>query len=193
MNGAQDMGGMQGMGPVRPEADEPVFHARWESRVLAMFLAAGAWRRWNIDMGRFARENVPAVDYLSRSYYQIWLHGLETLLVERGLVARAEIDAANAGGHAERSADPPLVPGAVAGVLARGGSARVAATIAPKFAAGDAVRTANRHPRGHTRAPRYVRGRAGTIIRDHGVCCPPCRATPTARSSPRRGRRRPSR
>jgi nitrile hydratase len=169
MNGAHDMGGMQGMGPVRPEAGEPVFHARWESRVLAMFLAAGAWRRWNIDMGRFARENVPAMDYLGRSYYQIWLHGLERLLVERSLVTRAEIDVARAGGHAEKVADPPLAAGQVAGVLARGGSARVDATVAPCFAAGDAVRVVNRHPRGHTRAPRYVRGRTGAVVRDHGV------------------------
>jgi nitrile hydratase subunit beta len=52
MNGVHDMGGMQGFGPVQPEADEPVFHAPWEGRVLALRRAAGAWRRWNIDFGR---------------------------------------------------------------------------------------------------------------------------------------------
>jgi nitrile hydratase beta subunit len=169
MNGAHDMGGMQGMGPVVAEADEPVFHADWEARMLAMFYAMGAWGRWNIDMGRFARENVPAVEYLSRSYYQIWLHALERLLVEKDLVSRAEIDAANAGDHAARTAEPPLKAGQVAGVLARGSTARVDATVAPAFAVGDAVRALNRHPRGHTRAPRYVRGRTGTVVRDHGV------------------------
>jgi nitrile hydratase len=169
MNGAHDMGGMHGMGPVVREANEPVFHAGWEGRVLAMFLAAGAWRRWNIDMGRFARENVPALDYLGRSYYEIWLHGLETLLVDKQLVARDEIDAARAGGHVGRSAEPPLSPDNVAGVLARGGSARVASDMPAQFAAGDAVRVVNRHPRGHTRMPRYVRGRSGTVLRDHGV------------------------
>ena len=169
MNGAHDMGGMHGMGPVVREANEPVFHADWESRVMAMFLAAGAWRRWNIDMGRFARENQPAGDYLGQSYYEIWLHGLETLLVEKGLVTRAEIDAANAGGHVTRSAEPPLGPADVAGVLARGSSARINANTAPKFSAGESVGVINRHPRGHTRMPRYVRGRTGTVIRDHGV------------------------
>ena len=29
MNGVHDMGGMQDMGPVRPEENEPVFHAAW--------------------------------------------------------------------------------------------------------------------------------------------------------------------
>ena len=31
MNGAQDMGGVHGFGPVEAEPDEPVFHADWES------------------------------------------------------------------------------------------------------------------------------------------------------------------
>lgn len=158
MNGAHDMGGMQGMGPVVREENEPVFHADWESRVLAMSFASGAWRRWNIDMIRFARENVPATDYLGRSYYETWLQGLETLLVEKELVTRAEIDAANAGERATRVAEPPLSPERVASVLARGHSARVNVKVAPSFVAGDAVRVINQHPRGHTRAPRYVRG-----------------------------------
>ncbi len=169
MNGAHDMGGMQGMGPVLREETGPVFHGDWEGRVLAMFLASSAWRRWNIDMGRFARENVPAVDYLSRSYYEIWLHGLETLLVEKELLTRAEIEAARAGAHAEKVTDPPLTPDKVAGVLARGGSARVDADISPKFGIGDSVRAINRHPREHTRAPRYIRGHTGIVERDHGV------------------------
>ena len=56
MNGVHDMGGMQGFGPVQPEANEPVFHGRWEARVLAMRRAMGAWRKWNIDAGRYSIE-----------------------------------------------------------------------------------------------------------------------------------------
>ena len=39
MNGAQDMGGVMGFGPVVAEKNEPVFHGRWEERVLAMTIA----------------------------------------------------------------------------------------------------------------------------------------------------------
>ena len=169
MNGAHDMGGMQGAGPVIREEDEPVFHAEWESRVLAMAFACGAWRRWNIDMVRFARENVPARDYLRRSYYETWLHGLETLLLEKELVTRDEIDAARAGEPIPQTEDPPFKPDMVAGALGRGASARVDEAVAAKFNEGDAVRVVNQHPSSHTRAPRYVRGRKGTVVRDNGV------------------------
>ena len=93
MNGAHDMGGVHGFGPVIPEANEPTFHAEWEGRVFALALAAGRAGQWNIDMGRFARENRSPADYHSKSYYEIWLAGLEKMLAERGLVSADEIEA----------------------------------------------------------------------------------------------------
>ena len=56
MNGVHDMGGMEGLGPIETEPNEPVFHERWEARALALTLAMGAWQEWNIDSGRHARE-----------------------------------------------------------------------------------------------------------------------------------------
>lgn len=91
MNGGQDLGGMHGLGPIDIEADEPVFHAEWERRVFALTLAMGASGEWNIDMSRHARENRDPVDYLSSSYYEIWLKGLEALLSERGLLDPQEL------------------------------------------------------------------------------------------------------
>ncbi len=169
MNGAHDMGGMHGMGPVEPEINEPVFHADWERRVLAFTLAMGAWGKWNIDMSRFARENTPAGDYLRRSYYETWMYGLEKLMVEHGLVTRDEIESAVAGQRAERVAEPPLTFDRVGPVLATGSSARVDEDRPTTFKPGDRVRVKNRHPVGHTRAPRYVRGHVGTVEQDHGV------------------------
>lgn len=93
MNGAHDLGGMHGFGPIDREADEPVFHTEWERRLFALTLAMGAWGAWNIDMSRFARERVDPARYLTTSYYEHWLHGLELLLVEKGFLTRAEIDA----------------------------------------------------------------------------------------------------
>ena len=96
MNGGQDLGGEHGFGPVEAEPDEPVFHAEWEKRAFALTLAMGMPGGWNIDMGRFARENRDPADYLAMTYYQLWFAGLETLLKERDLVADDEL----AAGHA---------------------------------------------------------------------------------------------
>jgi nitrile hydratase subunit beta len=102
MNGAQDMGGKHGFGPVHPEPNEPVFHAEWEKRAFALTLAMGMPGGWNIDMGRFACENRPPAEYLSMSYYQIWFAALEQMIKERGLASDDEI----AAGHSLRPPKP---------------------------------------------------------------------------------------
>jgi len=93
VNGVHDLGGLHGFGPVVAEADEPVFHAEWERRAFALTLAAGFLGEWNIDMSRWAREQMPPARYLAASYYEHWLWGLEHLLVERGLLTREELEA----------------------------------------------------------------------------------------------------
>ena len=82
MNGVHDMGGMQGMGPIRYEKDEPVFHEPWEGRVYALSRAMGAWRRWTLDSSRHVIELLPAEDYLRSSYYERWFTRLVQQLVE---------------------------------------------------------------------------------------------------------------
>ena len=91
MNGAHDLGGMHGMGPIVAERDEPVFHHGWERRVFGMTLAAGFLGKWNIDMARYAREQMPGPSYLNTTYYEHWLFGLERLLVEKGLLSPDEL------------------------------------------------------------------------------------------------------
>src|SRR5690606_10313954 len=91
MNGVHDMGGMHGFGPVRPERDEPWFHAEWERRAFALALAMGATGSWTLDQSRAARESIPAATYLASSYYEIWLAALEALMRERGLVREDEL------------------------------------------------------------------------------------------------------
>lgn len=164
MNGGQDLGGVHGFGPVKPEPNEPVFHDEWEKRVFALTLAMGMPGGWNIDMSRFARENRPPVEYLAMSYYQIWLAGLEVLLTERGLVTEKEIGA----GHALAPPKPVtriLSPGDVAQVLYRGGPTERQTNTSAAFKAGDKVRAKNINPLTHTRLPRYVRGHIGVIER----------------------------
>jgi nitrile hydratase beta subunit len=164
VNGGQDLGGTHGHGPVKPEPNEPVFHDEWEKRAFALTLAMGRPGGWNIDMSRFARENRPPGEYLSMSYYQIWLAGLVTLLKERELVTEKEI----ATGHAQGPAKPVtrvLSPGDVAKVLYRGGPTERQTNTSAIFKAGDKVRAKNINPPTHTRLPRYVRGRVGTVER----------------------------
>ena len=172
MNGAHDLGGMHGFGPIRPEpaAEEPVFHAAWERRVFGLALAVGALGNWNIDMSRYARERQPPVEYLRHSYYENWLTGLERLLVERGLATADELATGKAAGLAEEETrQRVLKAGQVAQVLAQGSPVTMAGDTPPRFQAGDRVRAINRHPTGHTREPRYVRGRVGVIDAHYGL------------------------
>jgi nitrile hydratase beta subunit len=168
MNSVHDMGGMHGMGPIEYETNEPVFHTRWEARALALNLAMGAWRKWNIDASRHSRELIPAAEYLRMSYYEKWIAGLVELSVKSDLVTRAEIES---GRPAEGSikATPPLTADQVALTLSKGGPASRNVAVDPRFQVGQRVRARNIHPPGHTRLPRYARGKLGVIDRDHGV------------------------
>ena len=167
MNGAHDMGGTMGFGPVVAEKNEPVFHAPWERRAFAITLAAGAGR-WNLDQSRSAREQMQPVEYLAKTYYEIWIAGLEKLLAERGLVTPDEI-AAGKVLHAPKDLPVVLTADRVAMALSKGGPTTRPASAPQRFQVGDRVRARNMHPAGHTRLPRYVRGHAGTITHVHGV------------------------
>lgn len=93
MNGVHDLGGMHGMGPIVREDNEPVFHHDWERRVFALFFSIFAGGHYNVDEFRHAIERMDPVQYLSSSYYEHWLHALETLLVENGAILPAELEA----------------------------------------------------------------------------------------------------
>ena len=168
MDGAHDMGGAAGFGPVRPEPNEPVFHAAWERRALAITLAMAMPGGWNIDMSRFARENRPPADYLGMSYYQVWLAGLERLMQERHLVEADELAAGNAL-HPARPVAKILTADGVTPMLRRGGPTERAQTRPALFAVGDRVRAKTMHPPTHTRLPRYVRGHVGRIDAIRGM------------------------
>ncbi len=168
MNGVHDMGGMHGMGPIQPGENEPVFHAPWEGRVFALRRAMGAWRKWNIDATRHEIELVPPADYLRTSYFERQLVAFIELMVKRGLITRAEVETAKPAPSAVKAAPALTVEGAQA-LVANGVPTRRTVTVNARFKAGDRVRARNMHPGGHTRLPRYARGKTGTIERDHGV------------------------
>lgn len=167
MNGVHDMGGIDGFGTVEREQDEPVFHATWEGRVMAMMRAMGRIGGWNLDMFRNARESQPASFYLTSSYYKSWEKTLETLLLERGLVTEEEIVAGHSLSESGMESRRALNAADTSGAIKRGSYGRPAPAAA-LFSVGDNVRTLNINPSTHTRLPRYARGRQGRIERVHG-------------------------
>jgi len=167
MNGVHDMGGMQGACPIQYERNEPVFHEPWEARTYALNRAMSAWRKWNIDAGRHQIELIPAADYLRMSYYEKWLTRLVELLVKHGLATREEIDSGRPAPGSSQ-ATPALTPER-ARIVTRGIPSSKDPAVAQRFKVGQRVRALNIHPDGHTRLPRYARGKAGRIVRDHGV------------------------
>ena len=168
MNGIHDLGGMQDMGIIPYEKTEPVFHERWEGRIFALNRATGAWGKWNLDASRFQRELIPPAEYLRMSYYELWVEGLVGLLVKTGLVSQEEITSGESSPGTSKPV-PPLTADKVRPLLAHGAPANRDVASEPRFQVGQPVRARNIHPEGHTRLPRYARGKAGMIVRDHGV------------------------
>jgi nitrile hydratase subunit beta len=168
MNSIHDMGGMTCFGPVVQEKDEPLFHAPWEQRVFAMTML-GMGRLDTLDAFRHAIERMDPAHYLESSYYEHWLAALETLAVEHGIVTPEEL-ATGVLQTSSVSPDPPLPPEAVPIVVSKGAACdRPAGRRKPRFGVGDTVIAKNLNPPGHTRLPRYVRGKQGVIHLVHGT------------------------
>jgi len=157
---------MQGFGPVAaPPTDEPVFAEEWQRRAFALALLSMRVSGTNLDAFRHAVDRVRPLDYLADGYYGRWLRGAENLLVDSAIIAPRAVDARARnlrGGQVDEPATPaphrpdyrPSAPGSLRSL-----------DTAPRFAPGDAVRARDLHPTGHTRLPRYTRGRAGTVRR----------------------------
>lgn len=168
MNGIHDMGGMTCFGPIIREENEPIFHAPWERRVFALTMLAMG-RIDTLDAFRHAIEHMDPAHYLESTYYEHWLAALETLAIENGILTKEEL----ATGTAKTTSDgskPPLSPDDIAAVVHHGVAAdRQTGRLTPRFKPGDRVVALNLHPKGHTRLPRYVRGKVGVIDRVHGT------------------------
>ena len=166
MNGIHDMGGMQDMGPVQPEKNEPVFHAPWEGRVFAMDIAVDG--DWPAGSGRYQREIIAPAVYLRMSYYERWLTSLTELLIKSGMVTRTEIETGIAEGGNTKSRQV-LRAAEVRPMIAGGFPSISSASAVANYRVGQRVRARQINPVGHTRLPRYARGKRGTIVADHGV------------------------
>jgi len=168
MNGVHDMGGLQDMGPIQHESDEPVFHAPWEGRIYAINASLRAWGKWSLDASRHEIELLPPADYLRMSYYERWLQTNSSLAVKHGLITQAELESGKPEPGSPK-ATPPLTAAMSSRFLGRGIPSSRDPRVPPLFSVGQRVRARNLNPPGHTRLPRYARGRIGTVDRDHGV------------------------
>ncbi len=168
MDGIHDLGGKQGYGEVLREADEPVFHARWEAKVFALMMSSGAAGAWhNSDRFRHLIERIDPVSYLSDGYYGRWLGGLETGLIEAGVLNQAAIQRRYSelgGDESARIAARPEKPYQGKPPV-QAGSIRTVPE--PKFKIGDQVITSKVGKSGHTRLPAYARGKHGKITACH--------------------------
>ena len=149
MDGMHDLGGKQGFGPVNHSPDAPTFHADWERRVTALYALAVRHGVFNMDEYRHAIERMEPRHYLSASYYERTLTSLATLVVEKGLVTRAEL-------QRQVDGDFPLSAPASAG--------RANAPQRENFAVGERVRVRSEGVAGHVRLPAYIRGKAGVVV-----------------------------
>ena len=177
MNSAHDVGGMQGFGPIAREENEPVFHAEWERGVFcATQLLMLQGLIGSVDGFRHAIERMGNANYLSTSYYEHWLAGAELLAVEHGVITEHELRARTEAVRQDparfalpAAAGPDELSELAAELFKTGGSGMGEVASEPRFAAGDAVMTTRRSPAGHTRLPRYARGRRGCVARYHGA------------------------
>lgn len=169
MNGIHDIGGMDNIGPVNIEKDEPVFHDDWERKVYALTLATMGAGIFVTDEVRFVTETIPPSDYLTFKYYEKWLYSLEQLVLQKNVVTREELESG-------KVMAPELTAGVEAAPAERmqyGMNNRipvfVEVDIPPKFMVGDAIIAKNINPLHHTRIPRYIRGRRGVVEMNHGI------------------------
>jgi len=157
MNGVHDLGGLQDMGPVRHEKEEPVFHAAWEGRIYGIDRALRFMGKWNLDAWRHQIELLPPADYFRMTYYERWLQVNEQLAVKHGLVTPKELETGVPDPDSAK-ATPALTAAVAAQRLGRGIPSSHDPKVPPQFKVGQRVRARNMNPTGHTRLPAMPEG-----------------------------------
>ena len=167
MNGIHDLGGMHGLGPVQAEANEPRFHEAWEGRAAGILETMTFPPGFTVDRFRYLRETLRPDLYLTQNYYEQWVYIAEQALLDAGMISAQELATGRAApGAAPR--DDAMRADAVWDFLHSHAHSARALDAAPRFALGQRVRARQAQPTGHTRLPRYARGKAGIVVRHHG-------------------------
>jgi nitrile hydratase beta subunit len=157
VDGVRDLGGLDGFGPVEHSPAEPFFADDWERRAFRLTMGTVGGVGANGGMFRHAIERMDPAHYLGSSYYEHWLTGAATLAVEAGVVTTDELEQRAGGRFPVSRPDRGTAP-----------TDEIPQTE-PRYNVGDKVRVREWHPLGHTRAPRYVQGKRGEIVRYDGA------------------------
>ena len=165
MNGAHDLGGRHGFGHVDRSQTEDFLH-KWEETVFGLTLTCGMLGQWNLDQSRFARERTDHVHYLSSTYYEHWLHGLELLLIQNGLITEQEL--AN-GSSVQETNLQAASPDKVMEILNTGAPTVLPEQDTNRFKLNQTVVVKVENSKSHTRVPSYVKGVRGKITQLHGT------------------------
>ena len=165
MNGVHDLGGMHGFGPIDlGESGQAIFHAEWEARARAIAELAVEFYSFNVDAFRHGIELMDPAHYLRSYYFERWLTTTVHNLIAHGVLTAEELDARTE--LLSRNPDATFSPGVS---VPREQSETHTETeppatpTPPRFGVGDVVVTRNEHPHGHTRLPRYARGKRGVV------------------------------
>jgi nitrile hydratase beta subunit len=168
MNGGHDLGGVQGLGRVEREENEPVFHSPWEKSVFGMLWATFGTGIYNLDEVRHGIERMHPVQYLTSRYYEHWLYTMEKNLIAKGYVTEEELDARtrqfldNPDVPVPRKDNPELAE-RLAKLVYQGAPRSRHVDTTPHFRVGERVVARNINVTGHTRLARYLRGKRGVI------------------------------
>ncbi len=166
MDGAHDLGGKQGFGPIEVETDFVAWHEPWQARAWA--ITRSTFRSdWTLDWWRHVRELIDPVDYLSRHYFDSWLQLQTAALIDSGVLTLEEAVTGKAAGRAA-DADP-MAPEAPAEIAATAATFDRPLDRDPAYQPGDAIRTRSMGATGHCRLPGYAQGRQGRIHAYHGA------------------------
>jgi nitrile hydratase len=174
VNGVHDLGGLEGLGPINPTPEEPVWHSEWEKSAFSMFLPF-VFTGLTLDQFRHGIEKLHPVEYLAGRYYEHWIHTVEQNFIDKGIISHEELEERTRKYLENPDAPMPQGPAEDPGdtfiqIYKTGASTlREDAGKEAQFAAGDRVRVKNVNPSGHTRCARYLRGKEGVVTEVYGA------------------------
>jgi nitrile hydratase len=161
---------MHGFGRIPIQEEDYVFRYNWQRRSFGLAQALAGATPFCADMHRFKIEQISAIDYLQMDYFEKWAIATSELLKDAGLVDAGELATGQKQFDVDLVRHPPASPKGLIEAMSRGMQMHYpTSTLRPDFSVGDLVRVSINAPTGHTRAPRYTRGKQCEIVADNGV------------------------
>ena len=165
MTSIHDLGGQEGYGTVTVDPDEPPFKEDWEKRAFALALLSMRLSGRNLDTFRHTLDSLEREQYFDQGYYGRWLSAAEKMLLDSSIIAPGTVDARVRKLQGEEVEEPPAPEPNKPDYAPTGPGSLREVDTEPRFQVGDRVRTQTERPAGHTRLPRYVRGKTGVVQR----------------------------